>query len=62
MLQQENVQFMYKNTISLIDSTLTNLKGLLQKKAKIEYKYKEQLEFYDNDLNQKVQKINFQAK
>ena len=50
---------MYKNTISQIDSTLTDLKALLHKKAKIEYKNSEQIDQYDNDLMTKVNKINY---
>jgi len=37
-LQQENIQFMYKNTLTNIDKKLVELKQLLHKKTEIEFK------------------------
>ena len=52
---------MYKNTLTNIDDKLKELKLLLHKKAQIEYKNSEKVDFDDPDLQSKVKKVNYRV-
>lgn len=52
---------MYKNTLTNIDKKLVELKALLHKKAEIEYKNNDQVDFNEKELAYKVKSVNFKA-
>ena len=60
-LQQENIQFMYKNLLNNIDDKLKQLKQLLKKKFEIEYKYREQIDMNEKEIAEKIKSVNFKA-
>ena len=60
-LQQENIQFMYKNMFNNIDDQLKQLKILLRNKSELEYKNGDQIDNNDEEIARKLKSLNFKA-